>query len=547
MIFIKNLFHIFSQYNFINKFTEKSSLQFYLVCFLNALLIIIGLFTLIPIISIIFNNGALNNFYLSFILTKISKNSFLIILTILFLISNFANVLLTLYTNFILKSYYNKINNNFSKIFLEKSLNIEDFYSKFSSFIENDSQKIIYLFLRFFINFVAYFIQFFVLIIFFFIYLKIETKIFLSLIFLSILFIIYVKYVQKITSLYGKLNTKKTTERIELTREIFDNASLIKTESLEQLFISKINKLNNLISKNNFFSTVFANIIKPIIETLLIFSIFFFFFFQLNDENLSHQVQESIIILFAIFKFLPSIYSCYQSYIYLISNDNAIETLKKNLESINRYSVFKDNKIIIDKIEKVHLKDIFLKKNNFSLELNKNFKLGNKYLILGKNGSGKSTLLKSLILFTRINKGKILINNIDIKEINYKAYFNRIFFLNQNTQYIKGNIEQNIFFNNNNNKIPKIYKEFLGKTLINRMKNINTKYSLSGGQLQKIRLVSCFLGDYDLIVLDEPTNHLDYKSIKLLIKFIKKIQNKIVIISSNDNRIISLKFKKIYI
>jgi len=279
MIFIKNLFHIFSQYNFINKFTEKSSLQFYLVCFLNALLIIIGLFTLIPIISIIFNNGALNNFYLSFILTKISKNSFLIILTILFLISNFANVLLTLYTNFILKSYYNKINNNFSKIFLEKSLNIEDFYSKFSSFIENDSQKIIYLFLRFFINFVAYFIQFFVLIIFFFIYLKIETKIFLSLIFLSILFIIYVKYVQKITSLYGKLNTKKTTERIELTREIFDNASLIKTESLEQLFISKINKLNNLISKNNFFSTVFANIIKPIIETLLIFSIFFFFFF----------------------------------------------------------------------------------------------------------------------------------------------------------------------------------------------------------------------------------------------------------------------------
>ena len=71
MIFIKNLFHIFSQYNFINKFTEKSSLQFYLVCFLNALLIIIGLFTLIPIISIIFNNGALNNFYLSFILTKI--------------------------------------------------------------------------------------------------------------------------------------------------------------------------------------------------------------------------------------------------------------------------------------------------------------------------------------------------------------------------------------------------------------------------------------------------------------------------------------------
>ena len=121
------------------------------------------------------------------------------------------------------------------------------------------------------------------------------------------------KYVQKITSLYGKLNTKKTTERIELTREIFDNASLIKTESLEQLFISKINKLNNLISKNNFFSTVFANIIKPIIETLLIFSIFFFFIFQLNHESLSHQVQESIIILFAIFKFLPSIYSCYQS------------------------------------------------------------------------------------------------------------------------------------------------------------------------------------------------------------------------------------------
>lgn len=51
---------------------------------------------------------------------------------------------------------------------------------------------------------------------------------------------------------------------------------------------------------------------------------------------------------------------------------------------------------------------------------------GRKIAIVGQNGSGKSTLLKLLADLFVPTKGKILINNVDLREIKQELYWEKL-------------------------------------------------------------------------------------------------------------------------
>lgn len=146
-----------------------------------------------------------------------------------------------------------------------------------------------------------------------------------------------------------------------------------------------------------------------------------------------------------------------------------------------------------------------------------------KVAIVGANGAGKTTLIKLISGLYRPQKGRILINGVDISHVNPKEVFRVTSLVFQNVDIFANSIAENI-----TSVVPeKIDKKRLTKVitdsgLLESIQQLEKGYetnlttyvdengiSLSGGQLQKLMLAKALYKDALILILDEPTAALD--------------------------------------
>lgn len=151
----------------------------------------------------------------------------------------------------------------------------------------------------------------------------------------------------------------------------------------------------------------------------------------------------------------------------------------------------------------VEMKEVVVQKNGKKIlgPITLNIHKGEYIGIIGKNGSGKTTLLQSMAGITRINKG-----HIGSCETGYV-------FQNPDNQIIGSTVFEDIKFSvmnlglppeKENNYVENILKEHSLYSLKDR-----DTLTLSGGQKQKLSLVSVVAMKPDLLLLDEPFSMLD--------------------------------------
>ncbi|SHH77717.1 ABC transporter, partial [Caloranaerobacter azorensis DSM 13643] len=149
---------------------------------------------------------------------------------------------------------------------------------------------------------------------------------------------------------------------------------------------------------------------------------------------------------------------------------------------------------------------------------------GEKIAIVGHNGAGKTTLIKLIIRLYDVNKGKILINNKDIKKLSVKHLRSKIGLVFQDYQLYSASIAENVLLREVKNpededkvwfalKQVGLYEKV--KELPNGIHTLITKefsnegIFLSGGEAQKLALARIYIKDYDVVILDEPSSSLD--------------------------------------
>ncbi len=167
----------------------------------------------------------------------------------------------------------------------------------------------------------------------------------------------------------------------------------------------------------------------------------------------------------------------------------------------------------------LNLIDVSCGYNKEDVVFNINFqvKQGDFLTILGPNGSGKSTLIKAIGGLIDY-KGKILLDNEEVKKYKKKILGQKIAMLNQISDvtfgytvketvmlgryaYMKG-----IFSTSEEDEL--IVMDAIKKVAMENFldRDIGT---LSGGQLQRVFLARSFAQEPNILLLDEPTNHLD--------------------------------------
>ncbi|WP_414551068.1 ABC transporter ATP-binding protein [Anabaena sp. CCY 0017] len=151
---------------------------------------------------------------------------------------------------------------------------------------------------------------------------------------------------------------------------------------------------------------------------------------------------------------------------------------------------------------------------NLSLQIPAGATIG----IVGATGSGKSTLVKLLLRFYEVQSGRILIDDIDIRDLNLCDLRRCIGWVSQDVFLFHGTVAENIAygsFDASHDEIIHAAKlaeahEFILQLPLQYDTIVGERgQKLSGGQRQRIAIARAILKDPAILILDEATSAVD--------------------------------------
>ncbi len=165
-----------------------------------------------------------------------------------------------------------------------------------------------------------------------------------------------------------------------------------------------------------------------------------------------------------------------------------------------------------------------------------NFSIGKGKMValVGESGSGKSTLADLLARFYDINKGEILIDNNNIKEIALYDLRALMGIVSQDSILFNDTIFNNIRLGNVNASEQEVIEaakianahEFIKATENGYNTNIgDSGNKLSGGQKQRLSIARAILKNPEILILDEATSSLDTESERLVQDALNKLMH----------------------
>lgn len=318
--------------------------------------------------------------------------------------------------------------------------------------------------------------------------------------------------------------TKRLTESLQ-------SIKTIKSFNAENVETVKVGKEVENIFQLTYKSSRVNSISRPLMETLGGLAIAVIIYTG------GSQVISGTTTPGTFFSFLTALLMAYQP-IKSLASLNA--TLQMAMAAAERIFNIIDTKPLI--IEKQNNKDIHLKNNttynvkfsdvtfayessnkNILSNINLNIKRGEKIALVGYSGAGKTTLLNLLPRFYEIKRGRITINDIDIRDLSFNFLRNHFSLVSQDIVLFDDTIKYNICYGQNsinNKQILEACKKANCEEFIKKFpKGINETIGekgvkLSGGQKQRIAIARAFLKNSPFLLLDEATSSLDSRSEK---------------------------------
>ena len=179
------------------------------------------------------------------------------------------------------------------------------------------------------------------------------------------------------------------------------------------------------------------------------------------------------------------------------------------------------------------------KKNTIIIDnLNLTIEPGKSIAIVGSSGSGKTTLTNLLLRFYDVDKGEILINDIDIKDLNISWLRKNIGIVSQEPILTSGTIKENVLYRVDNYsekkfieicKLSNVYSFATDKKLFPKEFDSmvgERGIKVSGGQKQRIAIARALMKNAKILIFDEATSALDAENEAIVQEAINNIIKK---------------------
>ena len=387
--------------------------------------------------------------------------------------------------------------------------------------ITNDADTLSFVFLRL-LNMVTAFVTSMVLLVYIFIN---SWIIGLEIIVIVVILYFVIKKYNPILESIHKDRKKEQDKFISLTNESIRGIREIKTLGVKNNLINNAINIVRVLydkssreidTKKNF--DIMTNLLKSILECGVLATCIVLLYY--NQVSLTFLVA----MTYYVYRFTN-----------MIENVNElIQTYQSVKVSVSRVNDILDNRLFND--EKFGLKELedvrgvikFDKVsfaypdegdtlNNFNLLVEPNKKVA----IVGVSGQGKSTLFNLLTRIFDVNKGKILIDDVNIKELKEDELRKNISIIRQEPFIFNRSIKENFLIVDENLTLDEIRKyckmAYLDDYIMSLPKGYDTilgegGVNLSGGQKQRLSIARTLARNSKIILFDEATSALDNNS-----------------------------------
>ena len=371
----------------------------------------------------------------------------------------------------------------------------------------------------------------------------------LTLIIGTLLFLAYVviysllkNYVTKI----GKDNVKANEWRFKVLSEAFLTSKEMKLKGLENFYLKKFSDPAKIISSNTASISILGQLPRFALEALT-FGGMILIVLYLMSNSLEFTSIAPLIALYAFagYRLMPALQNIYNNVIRLKFSNPSLEIIYRDLNSLKKAEIKKDEKDfeLKDELKLTNIAFNYPKTSNVILKnINLSIKSCSTVGIIGKTGSGKTTLVDTILGLIEPQKGSINVDGVTINRKNLKAWQNIIGYVPQKIFLVDDTIESNIAFGVENSKIDKKAIEEVAKiaNLHNFiMDELPQKYQtvigeqgvrLSGGQQQRIGIARALYNNPKLLIMDEATSALDSETEEIIMRAVYELKKKITII-----------------
>ena len=362
----------------------------------------------------------------------------------------------------------------------------------------------------------------------------------LSILSLTIIFLIDNYQVYKVTNLIDDKN-KKNEKFTESITEVIRGMRDIKMLNIEK---NTINKLDNQVDetidsefKINKTTNILGKLASLIDDLTSLFNISFYVFL-ISKGSLT--ISNALVL----YNYYSNI-SSFGGYIgQIMDNIN-----KFNISSERIKELFDNEKFATETFGTKHIKKVKgkfeFKSVHFGYKKNEVLK-GASFTVnpdetvafVGKTGSGKTTIFNLLCKMYEVDKGEILIDDVNINELDKNTIRGNITVISQSPYIFNMSIKENLKLVKPNLTNKEMKEALKTACLYDFVESLPDKYdtilgengiTLSGGQKQRLAIARALIQKTEIILFDEATSALDNETQEKITKAINNMKKEYTI------------------
>ena len=355
--------------------------------------------------------------------------------------------------------------------------------------------------------------------------LSVNVKITAVVVFLTPLSFVVAGFIAKKTFSMFKLQSETRGEQTALIDEMIGNQKIVQAFSHEDEALESFDEINERLEKYSLRALFFSSITNPstrFINALVYAGVGVFGAVSAIHGGISvgqlscflsyaNQYTKPFIEISGVVTELQNALACAARIFELIEETPETDDKKDALVLANPEG----------NIELSHVNFSYTTEKRLIEDFNLNVKKGQRIAIVGPTGCGKTTIINLLMRFYDVNKGKIMVEGTDIRDITRESLRSSGGMVLQDTWLRSGTIRDNITMERegfSDEQIIAAAKEAHSYSFIKKMpKGLDTYITedgagMSQGQKQLLCITRVMLDLPSMLILDEATSSIDTRT-----------------------------------